>query len=184
MGPAIGSVMMLAFGPIAGILLNALFYLALVLWLWKAPYPPKFRKERPRTTPVRGLSEIWATMRAIADNRTIVSVTLPAGGAWLVVGNAYQAQMPEFAEPEPKASAAPYERERFFGLPTRFVLLAVRLRAGAAAFAINLLALAVARLCTGATAFSIIADTARSCSRRVGVNTRAGSSIIVWTSGR
>jgi MFS family permease len=37
-------------------------------------------------------------MRAIAGNRTIVSMSLLAGGASLFVGNAYQAQMPEFAE--------------------------------------------------------------------------------------
>ncbi len=37
-------------------------------------------------------------MRAIAGNRTIVSMTLLAGGASLFVGNAYQAQMPEFAQ--------------------------------------------------------------------------------------
>jgi MFS family permease len=98
MGPAIGSALMLAVGPIAGIFLNAVFYLPLVLWLWKAPYGPKFRKEKPRGVPMRGFAEIFATMRAIAGNRTIVSMTLLAGGASLFVGNAYQAQMPEFAE--------------------------------------------------------------------------------------
>jgi MFS family permease len=98
MGPAIGSAMMLGLGPIAGIFLNALFYVPLALWLWKAPYGPRFRKEKARTTPVRGFSEIWATMRQIAGNRTIVSMTLLAGGASLFVGNAYQAQMPEFAD--------------------------------------------------------------------------------------
>jgi MFS family permease len=98
MGPAIGSVMMLALGPIAAMFVNALIYLPLVLWLWKAPYGPKFRKEKRRGAPVRGFTEIWATMRAIAGNRTIVSMTLLAGGASLFVGNAYQAQMPEFAE--------------------------------------------------------------------------------------
>jgi MFS family permease len=98
MGPAIGSAMMLALGPTAGIFVNALFYLPLVWWLWKAPYGPRFRREPRRAKPVRGFSEIWATMRAIAGHRTIVSMTLLAGGASLFVGNAYQAQMPEFAE--------------------------------------------------------------------------------------
>ena len=37
-------------------------------------------------------------MRSIAGNRTIVSMTLLAGGASLFVGNAYQAQLPQFAE--------------------------------------------------------------------------------------
>jgi MFS family permease len=36
-------------------------------------------------------------IRAAAHSRVIVSMTLLAGGASLLVGNAYQAQMPEFA---------------------------------------------------------------------------------------
>jgi MFS family permease len=99
MGPAIGSVIMLVFSPSFGILVNVLFYLPLLIWLWKAPFGPRFRKARStRGRAVRGFSDIWSTMRAIAGNRTIVSMTLLAGGASLFVGNAYQAQMPEFAE--------------------------------------------------------------------------------------
>ena len=98
-GPAIGSGLMLALGPTLGVFLNIVFYVPLLLWLWKAPYGPGARNEsRPAAPAVRGFSEIWATMRAIAGNRTIVSMTLLAGGASLFVGNAYQAQMPEFAQ--------------------------------------------------------------------------------------
>lgn len=99
MGPAAGGGLMLAVGPAQGILLNALIYLPLVLWLWKAPYGPRFRTSAvpPARAAVRGLAEIAATIRDIAGNRTIVSMILLAGGASLVVGNAYQAQMPEFA---------------------------------------------------------------------------------------
>ena len=93
MGPAIGGAIMLAIGPSAGILVNVLFYLPLLIWLWKAPFVRAQAKGA-----VRGFTEIWATMHAIAGNRTIVSMTLLAGGASLFVGNAYQAQMPEFAE--------------------------------------------------------------------------------------
>ena len=93
LGPAIGSGIMLAIGPSAGILVNVVFYVPLVVWLWKAP-----RVRRAAASAVRGFSDIWHTMRAIAGNRTIVSMTLLAGGASLFVGNAYQAQMPEFAQ--------------------------------------------------------------------------------------
>src|SRR6185436_3856995 len=73
--------------------------LSLLLWLWKAPYGPRFRASSgTRARAVRGLADIWSTMRAIAGNRTIVSMTLLAGGASLLVGNAYQPQMPEFAQ--------------------------------------------------------------------------------------
>lgn len=97
-GPALGSVIMLAVGPAWGILINVVFYVPLVYWLWKAPYGPRFSgEEAPPPRTVRGYAEIWATMRAIGGNRTIVSMTLLAGGASIFVGNAYQAQMPEFA---------------------------------------------------------------------------------------
>jgi MFS family permease len=99
LGPAIGSGLMLALGPTAGIFVNAVFYLPLILWLWKAPYGPRVAgAPKSSSHRGRGFAEIWATMRAIAGNRTIVSMTLLAGGASLFVGNAYQAQMPEFAQ--------------------------------------------------------------------------------------
>jgi MFS family permease len=98
MGPAVGGALMLALGPAYGILVNALIYLPLVLWLWRAPYGPRFRKGAPPAArPSRGLAEIAITARAIAGNRTIVSMILLAGGGSLIVGNAYQAQMPGFA---------------------------------------------------------------------------------------
>ncbi len=39
-GPAIGGVLLLAFGPVNGIFLNALIYAPLFVWLIKAPYGP------------------------------------------------------------------------------------------------------------------------------------------------
>ena len=98
MGPAVGGGILLALGPAHAILLNVLIYLPLVLWLWKAPYGPRFRKGvPPPVRAVRGLADIATTLREIADNRTLVSMILLGGLASLVVGNAYQAQMPEFA---------------------------------------------------------------------------------------
>ena len=98
MGPAVGGGLMLALGPAYGLLVNALIYLPLVLWLWRAPYGLRFRKsESPPARAARGFSQIVATARAVAGNRTIVSMILLAGGGSLIVGNAYQAQMPEFA---------------------------------------------------------------------------------------
>ncbi len=97
-GPAVGAGLMLAMGPAYGLLLNTLIYLPLTLWLWKAPYGPKFRKD-PAAAPtraVRGFADIFTTMRDIAGNRPIVSMILLSGGASLFIGNAYQAQMPEY----------------------------------------------------------------------------------------
>jgi len=98
MGPAVGGGILLALGPAHGILLNVLIYLPLVLWLWKAPYGPRFRKGEPAPVrAVRGLADIVLTIREIAGNRTILSMIVLGGLASLIVGNAYQAQMPEFA---------------------------------------------------------------------------------------
>jgi len=98
MGPAVGAGMMLALGPAWGILANALIYLPMLVWLWKAPYGPRFRKEpAPPPRAVRGLGDILATLRDVAGNRVIVSMILLAGCASFFIGHGYQAQMPEFA---------------------------------------------------------------------------------------
>lgn len=95
-GPAVGGLIMLTLGPAHGIFLNAVFYLPLVLWLWKAPYGPRF-SGRPPARAVRGFGDIVQTMRDIAHDKLIVSMTLLAGAASFFIGNSYQAQMPGFA---------------------------------------------------------------------------------------
>jgi MFS family permease len=99
-GPILGSALLLGLGPIGGIFVNILIYLPLTLWLWKAPYGPKFRSEAhaaPRAA-LRGMADVIATWKAIVARPTIVLMTALAGGAALLVGNAYQAQMPGFAQ--------------------------------------------------------------------------------------
>jgi MFS family permease len=96
-GPAVGGALLVALGPAHGILLNVVIYLPLVWWLWKAPYGPRFRKDPVPPRPVRGLADMLATVREIARNRAVVSMTLLAAGASFFIGNGYQPQMPEFA---------------------------------------------------------------------------------------
>ena len=93
-GPAVGGVILLAFGPAWGILFNVLMYLPFIWILSRLPFE---RKGSSAARRVRGFADIVATIREIAGNRTIVSMMLLAGAASLIVGNAYQAQMPEFA---------------------------------------------------------------------------------------
>jgi len=98
LGPAVGGALMLAFGPAWGILLNVLIYVPLTWWLRKAPYGAHLRDPAaPRPVRSTGFADILAVMREVSGNRTIVSMILLAGGASFFVGNAYQAQMPEFA---------------------------------------------------------------------------------------
>jgi MFS family permease len=97
-GPAVGGVLLIAFGPAHGILINALIYLPMILWLWKAPYGPKYREGASGATPaVRGFADLVATFRSIRNNPTVLCMVFLAGLAALFVGNAYQAQMPGFA---------------------------------------------------------------------------------------
>lgn len=98
LGPAVGSGLLLWLGPSWGLFANVLIYLPLTLWLWKAPYGPRFRVEpRPAAPPNRGFADVIATLKAVRDNPTIIFMTLLAGGASFFVGNSYQAQMPGFA---------------------------------------------------------------------------------------
>jgi MFS family permease len=94
MGPAVGGVILVLMGPAWGILFNALIYLPFIVWLWKAPWR---RKVLPAERKVRAIADVVGTWRAVSGNRVITSMTVLAGGASLIVGNAYQAQMPEFA---------------------------------------------------------------------------------------
>jgi MFS family permease len=94
-GPAVGGVLLVAFGPAHGIFINALIYLPMILWLWKAPYAPKHREAA--TPAVRGFADLLATFRSIRNNPTVLCMVFLGGLAAFFVGNAYQAQMPGFA---------------------------------------------------------------------------------------
>jgi MFS family permease len=94
-GPAVGGVLLIAFGPAHGIFINALIYLPMILWLWKAPYAPK--RGDAATPAVRGFGDLLATFRSIRNNPTVLCMVFLGGLAAFFVGNAYQAQMPGFA---------------------------------------------------------------------------------------
>jgi MFS family permease len=104
-GPAVGGAMLLAFGASASVIIGALMYLPLTLWLVRAPFQRKAQQVPPKGTPQGtpqgmpsgGRGGILATAREIAGNRVVVSMTLLAGATSFVIGNAFQAQMPEFA---------------------------------------------------------------------------------------
>lgn len=98
-GPAVGGAIMLTIGPRYGLLLNLCFYLPAFLWLWRAPYGPRFRAGAAAVSKraVRGIGDL---LRAVADvraDRRLASMVLLAGLASFFVANSYQAQMPGFA---------------------------------------------------------------------------------------
>jgi MFS family permease len=95
-GPGIGGALLLMFGPIRGIFINALIYAPLLLWLIKAPYG-RDRAAAPRPPGLRGYRDVVVTMRVIAQNPVLLSTTVLVGATAFFIGNAYQAQMPGFA---------------------------------------------------------------------------------------
>ncbi len=98
LGPAVGGGLMLLLGPVAGLLVNVLFYIPLIWWLRKAPYAGERRRaDAAAAARPGGIADALAVLREVAGNRTIVSMIFLVGASSLLVGNAFQAQMPEFA---------------------------------------------------------------------------------------
>lgn len=95
-GPAVGGAILLLMGPNYGILFNALLFLPTILWLWKAPFHREAAAAPKRA--LFGFADVAATLRRVASHRTLTSMILLAGGASLLIGNAYHAQMPGFAQ--------------------------------------------------------------------------------------
>ncbi|HWW21121.1 MAG TPA: MFS transporter, partial [Steroidobacteraceae bacterium] len=97
LGPAVGNGLMLLLGPAHGIFANALIYLPMLLWLWRAPYGPRYRQAAGAPPALQGWGDAFATLRSIRGNRIILSMTMLAGAVSFFIGNSYQAQMPNFA---------------------------------------------------------------------------------------
>jgi MFS family permease len=88
---------MLLLGPPAGLLVNVFIYAPLFLWLWKVPYDGHRRHAPGAGQRSGGLSDMLAMLRQVSGNRTIFSMILLSAVSSLFVGNAFQAQMPEYA---------------------------------------------------------------------------------------
>lgn len=93
LGPAVGGGILLLLGPAWGLAANVAFYVPFFVWLQKNKFPRK----QAVTRRIRGFADIALTVREISRNRTIVSMLLLVGSASLLIGNAYQPQIPEFA---------------------------------------------------------------------------------------
>ena len=95
-GPAVGGGLMLWFGAPAGLFINALIYLPLTIWLVSVPYTGHLRDGAP---PRRALHwrDAIDVIGEVAQYRPIITMVALGGAASLFVGNAFQANMPEFA---------------------------------------------------------------------------------------
>jgi MFS family permease len=95
-GPAVGGGLMLWFGAPAGLLINALIYLPLTIWLVMVPYTGHTREGLQPRRALRWRDAL-DVIGEVAHNRPVITMVALGGAASLFVGNAFQANMPEFA---------------------------------------------------------------------------------------
>ena len=96
LGPAVGAGLMLLLGPSVALLVNALIYLPMTLWLLTVPYTGHLREGAPPKRAI-GWKDAISVVREVWHNRPIITMVILGGAASLFVGNAFNTQMPEFA---------------------------------------------------------------------------------------
>ena len=97
-GPAVGGATMLLFGAPAGLFINVFMYVPMIVFMFILPYTGHGRDDAGSgRAPRFSFGGALKLMRETAANPTILSMILLGGATSLLVGNAFQAQMPEFA---------------------------------------------------------------------------------------
>jgi MFS family permease len=98
LGPGIGGATMLLFGPPTGLFINVLMFLPMVVFMAMLPYSGHGRETGARGRTARfSVDSTIQLLRETSSSPTILSMILLGGATSLLVGNAFQAQMPEFA---------------------------------------------------------------------------------------
>ena len=98
LGPAVGGATMLFFGPPMGLFINVLMFTPMIILMFILPYTGHGRDEgMSAKAPRLSFTGAIQLMRETSANPTILSMILLGGTTSLLVGNAFQAQMPEFA---------------------------------------------------------------------------------------
>jgi MFS family permease len=97
LGPAIGGGLMLLLGPAWGLLTNVLVYLPFTMLLTRFPYTGHAARGAGRTSPAFGLADAWNVFGAVRMETRIMTMVIVAGATSFLVGNAFQAQMPAYA---------------------------------------------------------------------------------------
>ncbi len=96
-GPAVGGALMLLLSPSLGLVVNALIYLPLTLWLLTVPYTGHSREGAAPARRAIGWSDAIQVIREVSGNRPIITMVALGGCVSFFVGTAFQATMPEFA---------------------------------------------------------------------------------------
>src|SRR5262245_46028007 len=95
-GPAVGAGLMLLLGPPLALIANVAMYVPFSLYLFYLPFTGHVRKEASPKRATTWRDAIYL-FREVAHNRPIIAMIVLGGSASLLVGNAFQTQMPNFA---------------------------------------------------------------------------------------
>jgi MFS family permease len=97
LGPAVGGGLMLLLGPAWGLLTNVLIYLPFTILLRRFPYTGHAARGRGLDASTFGLADAWNVFTAVRAESRIMAMVVIAGATSFLVGNAFQAQMPAYA---------------------------------------------------------------------------------------
>jgi hypothetical protein len=98
LGPAIGGGLMLLVGPAWALFANALIYLPFTILLRRFPYTGHSAHAATRSGRSLGLADAWSVFGAVRHDSRIMAMIVIAGATSFLVGNAFQAQMPAYAD--------------------------------------------------------------------------------------
>ena len=97
LGPAVGGGLMLLLGPARGLLTNVLIYVPFTILLARFPFTGHAVRGRERASQPFGLADAWNVFTTVRADSRIMTMIMIAGATSFFVGNAFQAQMPEYA---------------------------------------------------------------------------------------
>jgi len=97
LGPAVGGGFMLLLGPGYGLLANIAMYTPFTLYLLWMPYTGHRRDTEGRRSIRFGLKEIRRLLNEARSDPRLLTMIVLGGTTSFLVGNAFQAQMPEYA---------------------------------------------------------------------------------------
>jgi MFS family permease len=98
LGPAVGGGLMLLLGPAWGLLANVLIYVPFSILLLRIPFTGHSRHAVDASPPTRpGLIDSLRVLGGLRSDQRILTMVALGGATSFFVGNAFQAQMPEYA---------------------------------------------------------------------------------------
>jgi MFS family permease len=97
LGPAVGGGLMLLLGPAWGLLGNVAIYLPFTIFLTRVRYTGHAHASGQPERARMGLADAWRLLSQLRADRRLVTMIALGGITSFFVGNAFQAQMPEYA---------------------------------------------------------------------------------------